>query len=648
MLPYNYPLPSPGLQGYSPRVMYPLPTGGYILQQSVPVLPEHVDQISLKLGLNNAQISVLEQAFKDNGRPNIAIRDAIADKISVTTRVVQLWFQDRRKRAKDEKQQEAVRVERILAAATESNTPTSSQSEQHEVVTINDEADSSAKLLRPSTPPQSRPSSASPIKTTADQYSQPPSTPLSTPNRPQLTTPIQQRSQELKSPIYASPSEASYASLERSLAVAEAAAASRVYPRSPYTVMTPGGGGGGNGGYFLSPSQPIHSPLFMPPGTPVGPGGVQALASPYLPPAPSPVQYHGHQHSHSMGSPYVMSPVPLQRTYSNPGSLPESPVHLSPGDSPFHLQRQSQLFSPLATTTSESSLAARRRRQGPLAVRLRRSQSYTTNITEGIPSAPPYIMSFQAPMVAAQDHNIVAQTDCVETGPPDPDSTAMRRSKSVSFVQSQSPLRTRKLSLCHNNLQFVSARNSPAMQTQDVDQTLSGTPSYFTARSYAEIDEQDDAGRGHKRMRSRKLESRPDREISTDEDEPQTSAATTLSSQRPLGPSLTLSVPSGTLSFQNSPVMTPSNASPISTRSLPTVTPEIGLSTPPMTSNSSTQQGLYIGSPDPYETTTQNDHNGDTIDPDLASLEQNQRLMMLTRQLDDMGIFGYSALQDIL
>ncbi|KAK9369094.1 hypothetical protein V1509DRAFT_555482, partial [Lipomyces kononenkoae] len=302
-------------------------------------------------GFTQMQISALESAFAENQRPNPAVRQEIASAFGIPARIVQLWFQERRKQAKDEKQWESTRVEMILAAA---GSPRHQTSLKTSAVKVEDD-ERIVLPERPTTPPLSRPSSASPIKAQAGEQA-PPATPAKTPTRPTAAppvTPVQRitRDHQTSPTKYASPSEASYASLERSLAVAEAAAkahneaaaaaaAAVTYTQSPYTVVTPGAAGT----YFYSPHpSQVHSPVYVAPGTPGFSGAAPAIASPFVPMTPSPIASH---HPHGQ---YLISPIPLQRTYSSPGTMPE-------------LHEQPQMFSPLAAPSlSESKLAMRRR-----------------------------------------------------------------------------------------------------------------------------------------------------------------------------------------------------------------------------------------------------------------------------------------------
>ncbi|KAI8882116.1 homeobox, partial [Backusella circina FSU 941] len=49
---------------------------------------------------SRAQFKVLEQAFIDNPKPSGRIRQGLAQKLSMSPRGVQVWFQNRRAKAK--------------------------------------------------------------------------------------------------------------------------------------------------------------------------------------------------------------------------------------------------------------------------------------------------------------------------------------------------------------------------------------------------------------------------------------------------------------------------------------------------------------------------------------------------------------------
>ncbi|ORX65706.1 Homeodomain-like protein, partial [Anaeromyces robustus] len=46
------------------------------------------------------QFSILEKAFNENPKPNAATRRELAEKLKMTVRGVQVWFQNRRAKAK--------------------------------------------------------------------------------------------------------------------------------------------------------------------------------------------------------------------------------------------------------------------------------------------------------------------------------------------------------------------------------------------------------------------------------------------------------------------------------------------------------------------------------------------------------------------
>ncbi|ORX95944.1 Homeodomain-like protein, partial [Basidiobolus meristosporus CBS 931.73] len=47
-----------------------------------------------------SQFRVLERAFQENPKPNNAVRRTLAQELSMTPRGVQVWFQNRRAKAK--------------------------------------------------------------------------------------------------------------------------------------------------------------------------------------------------------------------------------------------------------------------------------------------------------------------------------------------------------------------------------------------------------------------------------------------------------------------------------------------------------------------------------------------------------------------
>ncbi|KAK9240412.1 hypothetical protein V1525DRAFT_230153 [Lipomyces kononenkoae] len=603
-------------------------------------------------GLTQMQISALESTFADNQRPNPAVRQEIASAFGISPRVIQLWFQERRKRAKDEKLLESTRVEMILAAAGS----TRHQATPHKMSAVKVEGDDHIVVPeRPTTPPLSRPSSASPIKAQVGEQA-PPATPAKTPTRAAPAppvTPVQRITRDYHtSPTkYASPSEASYASLERSLAVAEAAAkahneaaaaAAAAYAQTPYTVVTPGAAGA----YFYSPHpSQVHSPVYVAPGTPGFSGAQQAppIASPFIPMTPSPIASH---HPHGQ---YLISPIPLQRTYSSPGTMPELP-------------QQPQIFSPLAAPSmSESKLAMRRRRQPPPAVRLRRSHSYSATVPGDIPSAPPYMMTFPTPSAPAS--GTVSPVKSMSVSSPDSRRGQMRRSKSVSSVQCQSPMRTRKSSIggALGNAAVVyplapSSSNSTGstgswIQHQQQQAQEDGskpltpiTPVLSSTGSLVEVDDDGEFDRSYKRVRRHTTKlCEEDHNISTDEDEP----------EKGIGPSVEISSHSrGKLADRPLQAVVqdlatlPSTAissvpdTPVMTQFAPT---PMSFAEPPTTTTAS----MHAAAAELFMSPTDCTNTASGIsDGELAVLEQNQRLLMLTRQLDDLGIYGYGVLNE--
>ncbi|KAK9361739.1 hypothetical protein V1504DRAFT_468138 [Lipomyces starkeyi] len=670
--------------------------GTFIFPQPnrVPGQP-HSTELAVAFGLDQLQISALESAFADNPRPNPAVRQEIARSIGITSRIVQvfklssssrcdcspakesialqtaisvipiatiydirislnwfhlasLWFQERRKRAKDEKQLESTRVEMILAAA---GSPRHQTPQQPPAVELEDDERMVAPE-RPTTPPLSRPSSASPIKAQADQQIAPPATPAKTPTRttPAIpVTPVQRITRDHTSPTkYASPSEASYASLERSLVVAEAAAKARneaaaaaaaAYAHSPYTVVPPGA----TGGYFYSPHHgQVHSPVYVAPGTPGFPGAPQAppIGSPFVPITPSPIASH---HPHGQ---YLISPIPLQRAYSMPGPMTE-------------LQQQPQVFSPLAAPSlSDSKLAARRRRQGPPAVRLRRSHSYSATVPGEIPSAPAYMMTFSTPSAPAS--GAVSPVKSMAVTSTESGSGLMRRSKSVSFVQCQEPLRARKLSL--GGAGGNGARNSIAT---GIGSNISGgadswtqeqedrskpqtpiTPVLSTAGSLMEVDDHEDSDRLYKRVRRHAKNIREVDDISTDEDEPRKRMDPVEHSWDDRDQSPYKQPPDFIENFATVPSSAVSSttdtpvARQFASRSMSFEEPHTLSTANTTASMHAAAAELFMSSADCTNTVS------GISDAELAALEQNQRLLMLTRQLDDLGIYGYGVLND--
>ncbi|KAI7855491.1 homeobox domain-containing protein, partial [Circinella umbellata] len=49
---------------------------------------------------SRAQLKVLEKSFSENSKPNATVRRMLAQKLDMTPRGVQIWFQNRRAKAK--------------------------------------------------------------------------------------------------------------------------------------------------------------------------------------------------------------------------------------------------------------------------------------------------------------------------------------------------------------------------------------------------------------------------------------------------------------------------------------------------------------------------------------------------------------------
>ncbi|KAI8883276.1 homeobox, partial [Backusella circina FSU 941] len=49
---------------------------------------------------SRAQLKVLEKSFSENPKPNATIRRILAQRLDMTPRGVQIWFQNRRAKAK--------------------------------------------------------------------------------------------------------------------------------------------------------------------------------------------------------------------------------------------------------------------------------------------------------------------------------------------------------------------------------------------------------------------------------------------------------------------------------------------------------------------------------------------------------------------
>ncbi|CAD6959357.1 unnamed protein product, partial [Tilletia caries] len=75
------------------------------------------------------QFRVLEGTFKENPKPNAAVRKALAQQLDMPGRAVQIWFQNRRAKAKAQAKKEEQGT-RERAATSEGSTSTSSKTQQ--------------------------------------------------------------------------------------------------------------------------------------------------------------------------------------------------------------------------------------------------------------------------------------------------------------------------------------------------------------------------------------------------------------------------------------------------------------------------------------------------------------------------------------
>ncbi|KAK9452642.1 hypothetical protein V1511DRAFT_131978 [Dipodascopsis uninucleata] len=372
-----------------------------------------VDQFSSQLGLNEGQIITLENVFIENPRITNGSKEILARQIGTSNRVVQLWFQERRKLAKSKKLEESSRVEMILAQAGQ------------KIVSESDlGAAKSPEIASPSTPPSSRCNNSieSGIRQSCMSVSGNQDGPvhswqasIETPS-----TPVTGQSMNQSSTKYLSPSEASYASLERSVAAARAA-----YVHSPYAMHS-----NSVGGLYGTTTPP---PVISSPSAPEHYG-----RSPY-----SPAESFSVRMAPSMLATYVnqfQSPVArspgnhMLNSYSSPDSWdlqelnhPQSPIDLS-----------------LKLFASKPSIATRRRRQIPSPMRLRRTRSLRG--TSSVPSTPS-----TAPL--PQKHTFSPDPLRIQ-----PVSSGVRRSKSVSIAPTYtSNVVTRDNDMYSRKLSFSSA-----------------------------------------------------------------------------------------------------------------------------------------------------------------------------------------------
>ncbi|OUM56431.1 hypothetical protein PIROE2DRAFT_49460, partial [Piromyces sp. E2] len=60
-------------------------------------------QVKHRRRTSKKQFSILEKAFNENPKPNAATRRDLAEQLKMTVRGVQVWFQNRRAKAKAQK-----------------------------------------------------------------------------------------------------------------------------------------------------------------------------------------------------------------------------------------------------------------------------------------------------------------------------------------------------------------------------------------------------------------------------------------------------------------------------------------------------------------------------------------------------------------
>ncbi|KAI8637192.1 Homeodomain-like protein, partial [Parasitella parasitica] len=60
---------------------------------------------------SRAQLKVLEKSYTENPKPSAAIRRILAQKLEMTPRGVQIWFQNRRAKAKQSKRKPSSKIE---------------------------------------------------------------------------------------------------------------------------------------------------------------------------------------------------------------------------------------------------------------------------------------------------------------------------------------------------------------------------------------------------------------------------------------------------------------------------------------------------------------------------------------------------------
>ena len=72
----------------------------FYVQNKNPFHKNHPFEVKHRRRKSPQQLKVLEKAFKENNKPKTSIRSAIAKQLDIDPRTVQVWFQNKRKRQK--------------------------------------------------------------------------------------------------------------------------------------------------------------------------------------------------------------------------------------------------------------------------------------------------------------------------------------------------------------------------------------------------------------------------------------------------------------------------------------------------------------------------------------------------------------------
>ena len=197
---------------------------------------------SLVVTTTKAQDAILERAFTDNPKPSRSLQKDLGDSVGFHVRQVQTWFENRRQRSKLARLSVEQRTREALEQASASRQYQLGRQQHQHMMTSSSSSDNSspASSFHDSNSPSTVSPSMSSGFSSVPELENAPSTP-----RPQMQNRSQSESQLNVTPTpahphpgcssdltdpnnqspYASPQEASYASLARSLAVAAAAAA---------------------------------------------------------------------------------------------------------------------------------------------------------------------------------------------------------------------------------------------------------------------------------------------------------------------------------------------------------------------------------------------------------------------------------------